>query len=175
MLFKRDELSEGNTNAPSTQPHTVLTHQNSDSFKLTSSLMSYPLYICTYDRGKDSSGGTKPYHWSFFIATDSGNKNKGIAHQLRGGKGFFRYKGAEDVSDLTKTTLNALKDRLEIGAIPAASVGSVHGLLKDVEIVQDETSEWNCQSWAEVAFEVMKAKGWVWASIDAVKSKLKED
>ena len=47
-------------------------------------------------------------------------------------------------------------------------------MLATVPIVQDESSEWNCQSWSKDAFTVMRDQGWVNKDFDAIKEWLKE-
>jgi hypothetical protein len=59
---------------------------------------SYPLLLCTYDRGADpfDSAKKKPFNWAFILVTDVPNR-KGLAFQLRGMPGEFYYSGEEQV------------------------------------------------------------------------------
>ncbi|KAI0071751.1 hypothetical protein K474DRAFT_1630077 [Panus rudis PR-1116 ss-1] len=138
--------------------------------------MSYDLYIVAYDRGKDwRDGRTKPYHWSFFIETETFSLTVGIAHQLRGMPGGFYYKGAER-ADLREPE-QPIKTTVQIGQIPKSEVDEVEPLLKTVPIDLDETTSWNCQNWAGSALALMEKRGWITEgnTFAALKEWLKEE
>lgn len=124
---------------------------------------SYSLQLVTYDRGTytagDRKGKTKPFHWSFFIQTPGApGSNPGVAMQLRGMPGAFYYKGPENV-DMARS--RSRKEELEIGTLSGGSleqiVAAVDRLLKRVRIERDESSRWNCQSWALDGFDDLAA------------------
>ncbi|CAG9994448.1 unnamed protein product [Clonostachys byssicola] len=119
------------------------------------------LYLVTYDRGTyPTTGKVKPYHWSYFIQTDlRGNKNLGIAHQLRGMPGGFYYPGPEQL-DLVKS--GSPKEELEIGEVDDSNLKRVHEILSSVRIETSESSGWNCQDWSLAGFEMLKEEGFVY-------------
>ena len=88
--------------------------------------------------------------------------------------GGFHYPGAEEVTGVSSFGPGPLEDMVEIGAVPQENVGAVEGYLRELEVVKDESSDWNCQSWTKAAFEVLKEKGWVYQDFEAVKSWVKE-
>lgn len=48
---------------------------------------------------------------------------------------------------------------LEIGAVDQQDMQELHDAMKQVEIVKDEASSWNCQDCTLAAFRLLKAKG----------------
>jgi hypothetical protein len=137
--------------------------------------MAYTLYLVTYDRGRHPlTDKILPRHWSFFVQVEvDGEKNLGIAHQLRGMPGNFRYNGPEEV-DLNKSS--SLKTELQIGEVDAARLDSLYNCLKECRIDQSESSGWNCQDWALDGLEKLKAEGFVYEEYtqEMVKNWLKE-
>jgi hypothetical protein len=136
----------------------------------------FVLSIASYYRGTDwKTQKDKPYHWSFFIRTGPNNDptTPGIAHQLRGMPGNFFYPGPEKVS-LSRST--ARKETLDIGEIPAAKLNRVTELLRQVNIIKDEASFWNCQDWSLDALEKLAAEGFVMEGYtsEVVKNWLRE-
>jgi hypothetical protein len=88
--------------------------------------------------------------------------------------GGFYYPGTEETTGVSNFGPGSMEEIVEIGAIPQDSVDAVEGILKQLEIVKDESAEWNCQSWTEAAFAVLKEKGWVYQDFKAVKDWVKE-
>ena len=101
------------------------------------------------------------------------NSEEGIVHQLRGMPGGFHYPGAEPVSKISSFGPGRMEDMVEIGEIPNEDVASIEGLLRQIDIIKDESSDWNCQDWTEVACVLLKGKGWVYQRIDTVKTWVK--
>lgn len=117
--------------------------------------MGLDIYFVTYNRSYYTAGPRagkqKPFHWAFFIPTGrKEGRNPGIAFQLRGMPGAFRYVGPEMIDDLDKSSTKEAE--LQIGEIKMQDFekakNAVHDVLKTVGIKQDESSHWNCQNWA---------------------------
>jgi hypothetical protein len=76
---------------------------------------SYPLLLCTYDRGAEpfDPSKKKPFHWAFLVVTDAANRT-GLAFQLRGMRGAYYYSEEEEVRI---DGSNRKNNELEIGAV----------------------------------------------------------
>lgn len=137
-------------------------------------MAKHTLWIVTYSRGTYYTNEIKPYHWSFFIETETqGIQRLGIAHQIRGMPGAFRYQGPEKV-DLKKSQNR--KEELEIGEVDDSKLDEIHNILKEVPIDNVESSGWNCQDWALDGMVKLQEKGFVYDfhKKEDVKNWLKE-
>lgn len=136
----------------------------------------YPLFIVTYDRGLHwETQKPKPYHWAFFIMTQSiGHQMLGTAHQLLGMPGAFYYSGPGEM-DTQKSGSKKLD--LEIGLIEAGRMDRVTEILQNVFIESDEASLWNCQDWSLAALEVLRKEGFIddQYTNEGIKHWLRED
>lgn len=122
------------------------------------------LYLLTFDRGYDFQQRKKPYHWAFLIE----DKDINIIHQLRGVPGNYNYPGVEEFSTIEFP--NPLLHKVEVGEIPKGEVDTLEGLFGKIAVDLDESTDWNCQSWAKEAYEIMKGKGWIWMEFDQLKA-----
>jgi hypothetical protein len=149
---------------------------------------THTLYIVTYDRGLHPvTGETKPYHWAYFLdsnhpSSDSSDP-RGIIFQLRGMPGGFYYPGPEQLGISQDGGAGEMRDKLEVGEVKVDKGGDVGGVvesinavLKEVEIVRDESAGWNCQDWTLEGFERLKGMGIVYGHLkaDGVRGWLKE-
>jgi Family of unknown function (DUF6540) len=126
-------------------------------------MTTYPISISTYSRGTDhETGKLLPYHWAFFIHTGGSVDDldaAGIAHQLRGRPGHFRYPGPEKVESLAKSTSRV--QTLKVGQVPQDQLSSVTQCLNSVTIIQKEDSSWNCQDWSLDGLNELASKGFI--------------
>ncbi|KAK3293100.1 uncharacterized protein B0H64DRAFT_206028 [Chaetomium fimeti] len=117
--------------------------------------------------------------------------SRGTVFQLRGMPGGFYYPGPEwlDVKDG-----GVVVGRLEVGEVRrhkvvgegdgmdggwdamAGVVKMIDGVLRDVEVVEDENVAWNCQDWALEGLERLKGAGVVYEYLEreGVRAWLKE-
>ncbi len=139
-------------------------------------MSDYTLSIVTYDRGERwyDSNVKKPYHWSFFLVPSDDTSKVGRAYQLRGMPGGFYYRGEENV-DLEKSS--SVKQVLEVGAVPAGKIDRFKELLNTVEIDNDESTKWNCQSWSLEALDLLRLEGFILEdySNNVIQNWLRED
>ena len=136
----------------------------------------YEFYIATYDRGEHwQTGKAKPYHWAFFIKTES---NSGEVHQLRGMPGAFYYKGAEkDINpNIDPDNSGHFLQKVEIGTVSGGALKAFGEACAGVTIDSSESSGWNCQSWSlEALNKIREVRGVdIWYGNAAIKEWLKE-
>ncbi|KAL9104744.1 MAG: hypothetical protein Q9163_000356 [Psora crenata] len=124
-------------------------------------MASYPLLLVTYDRGLHwQSQKPKPYHWAFFIKTESvGYEVLGTVHQLRGMPGAFYYGGPEQ------------------GEVESEKMDKVTEKLRAIPIEKNEASSRNCQGWSLAALDVLRKEGFIddQYTNEVIKNWLRED
>lgn len=120
----------------------------------------HPLLLITYDRGLHwKTQKPKPYHWAFFVKTESvGDQVLGIAHQLHGMPGAFHYSSPEQVEmkEIGSKTLD-----LEIKSVEPRKLDRVTEIMKTVPVETSEASPWNCQDWSLAAVETLRKEGFI--------------
>lgn len=144
----------------------------------------HPFYIVTYSRGiHPLTGQVKPHHWAYFLETESGGTgSRGVIFQLRGMPGGFNYPGPENMGIAQDGGPREERDKLEVGEVDVhdtdieGAVDRIHGVLKDVAVVKDESAAWNCQDWALEGFTRLRDAGVVYGHLEAegVRGWLKE-
>lgn len=138
---------------------------------------NYYLSIVAYRRGVHwQSNKEKPYHWLLFIRTGDGDDaaEQGIAHQLHGMPGGFHYDGPESILDINKPIAKFLQ--VDIGCIPREQLDTVTRVCHLVDVIRDESAEWNCQSWTVAVVEDLKKFGYIdsWVDEAYLRGVLKE-
>ncbi|KAH6623174.1 hypothetical protein F5144DRAFT_632562 [Chaetomium tenue] len=140
------------------------------------------LSLITYDRGPHPLTNTpRPHHWAYFLDTGT---ERGTIFQLRGMPGGFYYPGPEDLDMAQGGEVGGVVGKLEVGELKMEVEGDgvegvvevIHGVLKGVPVVVDESAEWNCQDWALEGLEGLKGVGVVHEELgrERVKAWLKE-